>query len=115
MTTPSIFVNELDYVTSEVNNFFMSLDHNSLLYNLHFLNAIVPLIAHTMTERYLGSTLEQTTETAKLMLNFARSAVVSEKATSSRCEDLIPYQSGLRQLNKDYWLKPGFYITNAPR
>jgi hypothetical protein len=32
------------FVTTEINNLFMSLDHNSLLYNRHFLNVFIPML-----------------------------------------------------------------------
>jgi hypothetical protein len=54
VAVPHRFRSEMNYVTSEMNNLFMSLDHNSLLYNLQFLNVLAPLIAHTMVERLVS-------------------------------------------------------------
>jgi hypothetical protein len=51
----------MDYATGDINNIFMSLDHNSLLYNLAFINVVVPLIAHTMFGRLVeGNDIEST-------------------------------------------------------
>lgn len=53
VVVPDRLRSRMDYVTSEINNLFMSLDHNSLLYNLQFLNVVVPLIAQTMVQRVI--------------------------------------------------------------
>ena len=51
VAVPNLFRSEMDYVTTEINNLFASLDHNSLLFNLQFMNVFVPLIAQTMVAR----------------------------------------------------------------
>ena len=51
----------------------MSLDHNSLLWNLRFLNVIAPLITHTMAGKLLyGNSDDKTRKIAKQFLDFAQ-------------------------------------------
>lgn len=53
--TPSQFPQgELSYVTTEIYDVYESLDHNSLLYNVKFLNCLVPVITETMKQGELN-------------------------------------------------------------
>lgn len=104
----------MDYVTTEINNLFASLDHNSLLYNLQFLNVFVPLIAQTMVARVTSEAdLAQTEMNAKRMLNFAQDIMIEDFGND--CRGVEPLNDQTSVSDKDYRVEPGFFVTNVPR
>ena len=114
VAVPNLLRSEMDYVTNEMNNVFTSLDHNSLLYNLQFLNVFVPLVAHTMVQKVVsGANLTCTETKVKDLLNFAQ--IVEIDDFGSDCGRFEPLSDLNLGLEKEFQLQSGFYVSDAPR
>jgi hypothetical protein len=61
--------NEIWMETTHMKNVDQSLDHNSLLYNVNFLDALIPVIGQTMIAAKFGDTPEARINLGESMVN----------------------------------------------